>query len=284
MNRCKTLASLTRITRSWRRQGQSIAMVPTMGNLHQGHISLLRRARRSCSTVVASIFVNPDQFNDQSDFRAYPRSLRQDLQKLQDAGVDAVFTPDNHTMFPNGMNLQTKVYVPELSEVLCGKCRPGHFTGVTSMVAHLFGMCRPDVAVFGEKDYQQLLLIRRMCLDLRLPVRIIQATTMRCRDGLAMSSRNSLLTAKQRETAPILYASLRQAVSTAYGNDIGRYATIQQQAKAKLKRAGFKVEYLQILEQGKLRAPQGGKQALRIFAAAWLGKVRLIDNLGIAKK
>ena len=273
---------MSRLARGWRQDGHDIAMVPTMGNLHQGHLSLLQRARKSCAKVVASIFINPDQFNDKNDFKNYPRSMKQDLRQLRTAGVDAVFTPGTEQMFPQGMKARTKVHVPIISEVLCGKYREGHFTGVTSIVAQLFAICQPDVAIFGEKDYQQLLLIKRMCHDLRLPVRIISAPTVRCDDGLAMSSRNGLLTEKQRATAPMLYSALLQVAKEADSNN---YKATQRKARAKLQKAGFKVEYLQVLQQHNLQPPgQDGNQArLRVFAAAWLGTVRLIDNVAISK-
>lgn len=271
---------MTRMTNAWRRQGHSVALVPTMGNLHQGHLSLLQRAKGKCDKTVASIFVNPAQFNDRHDFRSYPRSMRQDLQKLSEAGVDAVFTPEAKDVFPRGVELQTKVQVPILGEALCGKHRPGHFTGVTSVVASLFGICQPDVAVFGEKDYQQLLLITRMCQDLRLPVRIVRAPTVRCEDGLAMSSRNSLLGARQRAVAPTLYHTLRQVADAA---DVRNHKSLQRAATARLRQAGFKVEYLQVLRQQDLGKPTA-KQRLRAFAAAWLGRVRLIDNVAVPSR
>ena len=284
LRRFRSPNGMNRLVRAWRRLGHSVALVPTMGNLHQGHLSLLQRARGKCSKTVASIFINPTQFNDRHDFKNYPRSMRQDLQKLREMGVDAVFTPEAKDMFPHGAALQTQVQVPGISEALCGKHRPRHFTGVTSVVASLFGICQPDIALFGEKDYQQLLLVTRMCQDLRLPVRIVLAPTIRCEDGLAMSSRNSLLSARQRAVAPALYRCLRRLAGAA-SKDARNCKGLQRAAAAELRRAGFKLEYLQILQQHDLSPPSAkAASGLRAFAAAWLGRVRLIDNVAVPSR
>ncbi|MDZ7643926.1 MAG: pantoate--beta-alanine ligase [Woeseiaceae bacterium] len=262
----------------WRAAGEHIALVPTMGNLHEGHLNLLALAREHAERVVVSIFVNPTQFGEDEDFEDYPRTLARDERHLKRAKVDAMFVPDVETIYPFGVDAATSVTVPVLTDEFCGLSRPGHFDGVTGVVARLFSLVRPDVAVFGQKDFQQQLVIRRMVADMHLPIRIISGPTTREQDGLAMSSRNQYLTDEERAIAPQLYATLREvgdAVQT--GND--HYAELEQDALDKLEAAGFEPEYVSIRRAEDLKPPDREMDALVVLAAARLGRTRLIDNI-----
>ncbi len=266
--------------RKWRMAGERIAFVPTMGNLHRGHLRLIEQAQKHGQRVVVSIFVNPMQFNDQSDFEAYPNTLAQDGEKLSEAGVGALFLPSTEALYPEGHEGQSRVVVPGLSDILCGEHRPGHFVGVATVVAKLFNIVQPDVALFGEKDFQQLMVIRRMVDELCFPIEIIGVLTERESDGLAMSSRNSYLTAEQRQQAPLLYRVLTQAKSqlklSTQSNE-----TVEMQAIEVLQTGGFKVEYFTVRSAKDLSKAGVETQDLVIVAAAWLGKARLIDNIGL---
>lgn len=266
--------------REWRTRGQRIAFVPTMGNLHAGHISLIEMARRHGDRFIASIFVNPMQFGPNEDFAHYPRTPREDERMLAAAGCDLMFVPDVAEMYPGGLERGTRVEVPGLSDILCGQFRPGHFEGVSTVVAKLFNIVQPDVAVFGEKDYQQLTVIRRMVRDLCLPIEIVGAPTVREQDGLAMSSRNQYLTTEERRVAPRLHEALSQAVSrlSSGGRD---FTAIEQQGLQALAEAGFKPEYFAVRDASDLGAPRPEAAELVVLAAARLGKARLIDNLRV---
>lgn len=262
-----------------RRSGQRIGFVPTMGNLHAGHYSLIARARRWCDFVVASIFVNPAQFGANEDFSRYPRTPEQDALGLGENGCDVLFLPDVEAIYPLGHGRAVRVHVPELGDILEGASRPGHFDGVASVVARLFNMVQPDSAVFGSKDYQQLIVIRRMTLDLGFPVEIIGAPIVREANGLAMSSRNQFLDASQREQAAVIHATLRwmaeQVDGAAQSTD-----EIETAAMQRLADVGFAPDYAVIRSADDLAQPFAAVTGRAvILIAARIGNVRLIDNL-----
>lgn len=265
----------------WRAAGDHIALIPTMGNLHAGHLSLVDLAREQAEKVVVSIFVNPTQFAESEDFDAYPQTLDRDKRHLARSGVDLLFVPDVDTLYPFGLEGSTSVTVPVLSREFCGEFRPGHFEGVSSVVTRLFGLVQPDVAVFGQKDYQQQLIIRRMTEDLGFPVRIVTGETVREDDGLALSSRNQYLTDDERAIAPGIYRSLRKL-----GNSLQagkrNYDELQDEAIAELTNAGFTPDYVSIRRAENLAKPDRDCDELVIFIAATLGKARLIDNIVIS--
>lgn len=272
------ITALRECVQVWRQQGQVIGFVPTMGHLHEGHLSLVQKARLSCDRLVVSIYVNPLQFNQSSDFEAYPRTLTEDQQLLEQAQVDALFLPDTDLMYPQGQAQVTKVSVPFVTEELEGAHRPGHFDGVATIVLKLFNLVQPDLAVFGEKDYQQLLLVRKMVTDLNLDIEIQSGETRREADGLAMSSRNSRLGTAARAQAAQLYAALRQAREKALAGQ--SLVEIESETTAVLAQQGFEVEYIAFRDATDLSQPQPGARR-RLLAAAWLDGVRLIDNLPV---
>ncbi len=262
----------------WRQQGDHVALVPTMGNLHPGHLALVDRAREHAERVVVSIFVNPTQFGEGEDYEAYPRTLERDQRRLKKTAAELIFAPDVETMYPFGLDRATRVSVPGLTEHFCGASRPGHFDGVTSVVARLFAMVQPDVAVFGQKDYQQQLVIRHMTTDLSLPISIITGETVRDEDGLALSSRNSYLSDEERAVAPLLYATLSEVVAD-LENGRRNFADLESDASARLAAAGFEVDYLAIRRAVNLEMPDRDSDDLVVLAAARLGGARLIDNI-----
>ena len=276
-------ATLRETLRGWREQGEKIALVPTMGNLHTGHLRLTEMAKSLSSRVVVSIFVNPMQFDRDDDLRAYPRTLEEDKQKLHDLDTDLLFTPEVTDIYPCGTRDTTYVEVPGLSDMLCGANRPGHFRGVATVVAKLFNLVQPEVAVFGEKDFQQLMLVRRLVDDLNIPVEIVGMATVREADGLAMSSRNRYLDARQRRKAPLLYATLRSLAAAIRGGNRD-FRGLADQAQKSLTEQGLVPDYLNIRRQSDLAEAELGDCELVILAAAWLGKARLIDNLTISLK
>ena len=280
MNTVHTVKELRAQVAQWRAEGLRVALVPTMGNLHAGHIALVTRARELAERVVASIFVNPIQFGEGEDFEAYPRTLAEDQAKLSDAGLDLLFAPSVSEVYPRGRDGLTKVSVPGVTEILCGASRPGHFDGVTTVVVKLFNMALPDVALFGEKDFQQLMVIRRMARDLDFPVEIVGHPIVREADGLAMSSRNGYLSAEERATAPALNRALVVAAERLRAGE-GEYAAIINEAQASLAAAGFRPDYLQIRRFDDLGEPAADERDLVILAAAHLGRARLIDNLAV---
>ncbi len=280
METLSKVADLRKRIGEWRRAGERIALVPTMGNLHAGHLDLVRRAREQAARVVVSIFVNPMQFGPSEDFAAYPRTLDADREKLRQAGADLVFAPRVQEVYPDGQVQQTRVEVPEISNQLCGASRPGHFVGVATVVCKLFNMVQPDLAIFGEKDFQQLLVIRRMTRDLSLPVDIVGAPTVREADGLAMSSRNGYLNAEERALAPRLYANLQQA-ARALGQGDG-VAHVEADTARALEQAGFRPDYVSVRRAADLGLPGESDRELVILAAAQLGPARLIDNLRVS--
>ena len=254
-----------------------VALVPTMGALHDGHLSLVRRARADCGVVVASLFVNPTQFAPGEDFERYPRDERRDLELFGAHGVDIVYAPGVGDVYPDGP-MASLAAAPELADGLCGAVRPGHFDGVVTVVARLFRHCRPDIAYFGEKDYQQFRIIERMVADLGLPVRVVGMPIVREPDGLALSSRNAYLSPAERRIAPVLHETLQKmAQDLAPGSDI---AAACADGRAALRVAGFdRIDYLEVRDAATLRPALRHSPGLRVFAAAWLGRTRLIDNI-----
>jgi pantoate--beta-alanine ligase len=278
MNTVKTLRELRAAVAQARAEGKQIGFVPTMGNLHAGHVSLVEIAAQRADFVVASIFVNPLQFGAGEDLDKYPRTLAEDQEKLLAAGCHLLFHPDVAEIYPHGMGDQTRVSVPGVSEGLCGASRPGHFEGVATVVTKLFNMVQPDLAVFGEKDYQQLAVIRALVQDLNMPIQIIGAPTQRAEDGLALSSRNGYLSAEQRSTAPALYRGL-QAIAEELRRGARDYARLIDDAQEQQRVAGFVPDYLEIRNALTLRPAQVDDLHLVILTAAQLGGTRLIDNL-----
>ncbi|WP_063669457.1 pantoate--beta-alanine ligase [Aliivibrio fischeri] len=264
--------------KAWKREGKRIAFVPTMGNLHEGHLTLIRTAREHADIVVASIFVNPMQFNNADDLTNYPRTIDEDVEKLTSQNVDLVFTPTPEIMYPEGLEKQTTVDVPVISIILEGASRPGHFKGVSTVVNKLFNIVQPDVACFGEKDFQQLALIRQMVIDMALDVEIVGVPTVREMDGLAMSSRNNLLTLNERQRAPVLARTMRWISSQMRGgrND---YLSLIEDASDQLRAADLQPDEIFIRDARTLQEPTEETTQAVILMAAFLGQVRLIDNL-----
>ena len=278
MQLCESIADIRRQVSTWKSSAQRVALVPTMGNLHEGHLALVAQAQQQADRVVVSVFVNPLQFNEVDDYDAYPRTEAEDRQKLQAAGVDALFLPAIDEIYPGGQASATRVLVPGLGDILEGEWRPGHFTGVATVVNKLFNMVLPDLAMFGEKDFQQLVLIKRMVADLNMPVAIISVATTRESDGLAMSSRNSRLTSDQRRLAPALHQCLlRVREQLAQGSR--EFETLESEAMERLKQEGFLPEYIAIRRIDDLEKPEPSDRKLVILSAARLGSTRLIDNL-----
>ena len=264
--------------RGWRGKGQTVGFVPTMGNLHAGHQSLIRLARARADRVVASVFVNPTQFGPDEDFERYPRTLTQDQAALADEDCDLLFAPDVDTIYPFGAGHSVSLRVPQITDTLEGAHRPGHFDGVATVVCKLFNLVNPDVAVFGQKDFQQLKVIERMTRDLSLPVKVVAAPTLRADDGLALSSRNQYLSADERARAPMIHDTLlkmRELLEAGHP-----WRALEQVAEARLVRAGFVPDYAVIRRAEDLAEPaEGQREGLIALIAARLGSTRLIDNL-----
>jgi len=278
MNTVKTVRELRAAVAQARAEGKQIGLVPTMGNLHAGHAALVEKAAQRADFVVASIFVNPMQFGPAEDLDKYPRTLQADQQRLIDAGCHLLFYPDVEEMYPGGMGEQTRITVPGVSEGLCGASRPGHFEGVATVVAKLFNMVQPDLAVFGQKDFQQLAVIRTLVRDLNMPIQIIGEPTVRADSGLALSSRNGYLSDEQRDTATVLYRSLQDiALAIQAGRrDLPELIAHAQRQHAE---AGLRADYLEVREAQSLREVSAGDRELVVLVAAYLGNTRLIDNL-----
>ncbi|HET6433026.1 pantoate--beta-alanine ligase [Dyella sp.] len=278
MQTVQDAGALRAAVRGWRASGQTVGFVPTMGNLHAGHHALIRLARARADRVVASVFVNPTQFGPQEDFERYPRTLAQDQAGLAEQECDLLFAPDVATIYPYGPTHTVSLRVPQITEVLEGAHRPGHFDGVATVVCKLFNLVQPDMAVFGQKDFQQLKVIERLVRDLSLPVKVIAAPTQRADDGLALSSRNQYLEPSERELAPRIYATLqqmRQLVDKGHA-----IAVVEQAAHAQLERAGFVPDYVAIRRAEDLTVPREAERSGLIgLIAARLGSTRLIDNL-----
>ena len=260
-----------------KQQGQEIAFVPTMGNLHNGHLQLVRQAKKKSTIVVVSIFVNPMQFNNIKDLNSYPKTLENDCKLLEQEAVSIVFTPDVKTIYPNGLEAQTYLEVPGLSERIEGKLRPGHFRGVCTIVNKLFNLVQPDYACFGEKDFQQLAIIKQMVLDLAMPIEIIPVAIVREESGLAMSSRNNKLSTAEKEKAPILVNVLNK-IAKDLPNSKLMYSGLTDLAANDLESSGFKVDAIDIVDSTTLQAINESTKKAVILIAAYLGNTRLIDN------
>ena len=273
-----TVAELRALTRAWRKAGEEIGVVPTMGALHEGHLSLARRARAECDRVITTIFVNPKQFNNPDDLKKYPRTLEADAKLLSSVGVDVVFAPSVEEVYPEGFI--STVSVGGVSEPLEGRMRPGHFDGVATVVTKLFGMTEADRGYFGQKDWQQLQVVLRLVRDLNIPVEVVGCETVRDSDGLALSSRNLRLTPQGREKAPVLYAALSAAAEDIRQGHADRMAI--REAAEKLRAIGFeRVEYIELRDAETLMPSDDPRRPRRMLAAAWLDGVRLIDNIPV---
>ncbi|MGF1909010.1 pantoate--beta-alanine ligase [Vibrio kasasachensis] len=271
------VSALREQIKQYKREGRKIAFVPTMGNLHEGHLTLVRKAREQADVVVVSIFVNPMQFERVDDLNSYPRTLDDDLSKLNGEGVELVFTPTPETIYPEGLDKQTCVEVPGLSSMLEGASRPGHFRGVSTIVTKLFNIVQPDVACFGEKDFQQLAIIRKMVDDLAMDIEIVGVATVREMDSLAMSSRNGLLTIDERQRAPVLARTMRW-ISSAIRGGRDDYASIIEDASDQLRAAGLQPDEIFIRDARTLLPVSTETIQAVILMSAFLGKARLIDN------
>lgn len=274
------IKSLRSQIKAWRQAGLSIALVPTMGNLHLGHFSLVEKAKMMADKVVVSIFVNPMQFGANEDLDNYPRTLDEDKRGLADLETDIVFTPSVETIYPNGLAAQSFVDVPDISLGYCGGSRPGHFRGVATVVTKLFNLVQPDYACFGEKDFQQLQVIKTMAHDLSIPVEVIGVSTMREVSGLAMSSRNGYLSNEQKNSATVLFKVLNNCAEQLKSGNTD-FATLEETAKQSLQQAGLKPDYFSIAQRDTLKAATLDDNKFVILAAAYLGSVRLIDNLQV---
>ncbi|MGB0635841.1 MAG: pantoate--beta-alanine ligase [Gammaproteobacteria bacterium] len=265
----------------WKNQSNSIALVPTMGNLHLGHLSLIEGAKDKADRTVVSIFVNPIQFGHGEDYELYPSTLEQDLDILRDAHVDLVFAPNLGELYPAGIEADTRITVPDISDILCGEFRPGHFSGVATVVMKLFINVQPDYAFFGEKDYQQTLVIKRMVSDLLLPVKVLTLPIIREDNGLAMSSRNSYLNESQKQLSSEIYKAIEKA-ATMVRTRADSFDGIEKSSVDRLEGLGFKVEYFSIRRRQDLKLVNDGvDKSLIILVAAWIGDTRLIDNLQV---
>jgi len=276
-----SIESLRTARAKLRAAGKSLAFVPTMGNLHAGHIALVKHAAERASCVVVSIFVNPLQFGPLEDFANYPRTLESDCAKLDAAGVDYLFVPDVPAIYPAGTTRLTEISMPELESILCGAERPGHFSGVLAVVARLFHIVEPDVAVFGEKDYQQLTMIRKMVSDLAFPIEIDGVETVREEDGLALSSRNQYLTPAERQIAPTLHKTLKATAAKLRAGAVD-YPALERSGLRELMTAGFRPGYFSIRNADDLSRPAKGTSKLIVLTAARLGNARLIDNVVVS--
>ncbi|MGJ8691134.1 MAG: pantoate--beta-alanine ligase [Thalassotalea sp.] len=266
---------------AWRKQGLTIGFVPTMGNLHAGHISLVAEAKKHADKIVASIFVNPMQFGVNEDIDSYPRTLADDQQKLSAQGTDLLFTPTADMIYPKGLDKQSYIEVPNVSEGYCGESRPGHFRGVATIVCKLFNLVQPDVACFGLKDYQQVQVIQTMVEDFSMPITIIPVATVREESGLALSSRNNYLTPAEKAIAPALNQSMQWLAQELKHNQA--YDELIQQAIEKINAAGLRTDYLHVCHARTLNPATADDKSLVILAAAHCGKARLIDNLQVTK-
>ncbi len=277
MDICKTFDDIRSTVGRWRAAGERSVFVPTLGNLHEGHLQLVRQAAQHGQRTVVSIFVNPLQFGENEDYALYPRTMDTDIEKLQSVDCSALFCPSDREIYPNGVEEQTTVAVPTMTNILCGATRPGHFTGVTTIVAKLFNIVQPEAAVFGIKDFQQLAVVKRMVQDLCMPIEIIEAPVARADDGLALSSRNGYLNEAEREIAPALYRILRAARERILAGE-RNYPLVEAEAKVDLLHAGFLPDYFSV-RCARTLEHAATEQDLAVLAAAWLGRTRLIDNI-----
>ena len=268
---------LRKIVAQWRGEGLRVGFVPTMGNLHAGHGDLVRRAGELTDRFVVSVFVNPLQFGPNEDFAAYPRTPEEDRRLLESLNADLLFTPTVEEMYPRGQVTTARVVVPEIDSILCGAFRPGHFTGVATIVTKLLNLVQPDVALFGEKDYQQLLIIKRAATDLSMPMQIVGVPTRREADGLAMSSRNRYLSAEDRRAAPRIFQELAKARAAIESGSVD-FEAIEKRGFEALQQSGFRPDYFSVRDAESLEAP-GNHRNLVVLTAARIGRARLIDNV-----
>ena len=268
---------LRKIVAQWRGEGLRVGFVPTMGNLHAGHGDLVRRAGELTDRIVVSVFVNPLQFGPNEDFAAYPRTPEEDRRLLESLNADLLFTPTVEEMYPRGQVTTARVVVPEIDSILCGAFRPGHFTGVATIVTKLLNLVQPDVALFGEKDYQQLLIIKRAATDLSMPMQIVGVPTRREADGLAMSSRNRYLSAEDRRAAPRIFQELEKARAAIESGSVD-FEAIEKRGFEALQQSGFRPDYFSVRDAESLEAP-GDHRNLVVLTAARIGRARLIDNV-----
>jgi pantoate--beta-alanine ligase len=280
MQTVHTIEHLRTYVRAQKLAGKVVGFVPTMGNLHDGHLSLITEAKKHADIVICSIFVNPMQFGANEDLDAYPRTLEADTLALSSQGCDLLFAPNANEVYPTGLSMQTRVEVPELGDFHCGASRPGHFVGVATVVAKLFNMVQPDVAIFGEKDYQQLAIIRKMTADLCFPISIIGVATSREQSGLARSSRNGYLNTDEKQTAAQVYRTL-QFIQEALQAGNKDFNNLSSQAKDRLTQAGFRPDYVNIAHAQTLAPATPNDKDLVILIAAYLGNTRLIDNITV---
>jgi pantoate--beta-alanine ligase len=274
----RDIHTLRAMLRGYSQDGETVALVPTMGSLHKGHMALVQLAGEKADRVVTSVFVNPTQFGPHEDFDNYPRTLDTDRRRLSRVGVDILFAPSREEIYPFGLDNMTSVSVPGLSTILCGEYRPGHFDGVTSIVNRLFNIVAPDVAVFGQKDFQQLVIIRRMAADLHIPVKILIGLTFREKNGLALSSRNRYLTADEHGRASELYETICECRDR-YLDGVRDVVGLEREGFERLKRAGFEPEYMTVRNAADLSLPDAGSRDFVVLAAARMGETRLIDNV-----
>lgn len=283
MNTVESIKDLRAQVKSWRMQGLTIAFVPTMGNLHDGHLALVEAAHQHADKVIASIFVNPMQFGLSEDIDNYPRTLAQDKASLMKVNTDLLFTPTAEIIYPKGVGENSYVEVPNISDLYCGASRPGHFRGVATVVCKLFNLVQPDSACFGSKDYQQLQVIQTMVEDLSMPVDIIPVEIIREKSGLAMSSRNGYLTPEELAIAPVLYQTLQWLSTELRNNHQPRdYAALVMQASEKIDNAGLKTDYINLCHAKTLAPATPNDKDIVILSAAYLGKARLIDNMPVS--
>ena len=282
MQICKTKLEVSEVVKQLQREGKTVGFVPTMGNLHEGHITLVEHAKNLCDVVGVSIFINPMQFGVNEDLDSYPRTFTEDCEKLITAGTEFLFFPDVSEMYPEGGASKTLVSVPSLSDTLCGASRPGHFTGVATVVAKLLNIVQADSAVFGLKDFQQLAVIRQMAIDLCIPTQIIGAPIVRAEDGLALSSRNGYLTDAQRKIAPILNKCLNE-VKQAIEKGEEDFEALEENTKQILTDAGLRPDYFSIRDHKTLEKVLCYQRDLVVLAAAYLGNTRLIDNVTLIR-
>jgi pantoate--beta-alanine ligase len=282
MRTIHSLKELRTILRGYRQQDKTIGLVPTMGNLHEGHISLVRKAAEAADVVITSIFVNPMQFGTGEDLDSYPRTLAEDQEKLNAAGNTLVFAPSIEEVYPEGLAQQTQVVVPDVSDGHCGASRPGHFKGVATVVTMLFNMVQPDFAVFGEKDFQQLAVIRKLTRDLMFPIDIVGGPTIRETDGLAKSSRNGYLSDSDRLIAPAIYRTLQETAQK-LADGQADFEALEQEAITQLTDAGLRPDYFNIVNSLTLKPATPEDTDITLLAAAFLGTTRLIDNLSVTR-
>lgn len=278
----ETVAGIHELITAWRQQGERIVFVPTMGNLHEGHLSLIREAVRLGNRTVVSIYINPTQFGENEDIGTYPRTFDEDSDKLEQMGVDLLFAPTNEEIYPEGSDRVKRIEVPELSAILCGVTRPHFFSGVATVVNRLFDMVQPDLAIFGEKDFQQLLVVKHMVADLKLPVEVLGMPTVREHDGLAMSSRNSYLAVDERKKAPCIYQALCIARDSILAGE-NDWSAIEAAGSQAIQAGGLTPDYFSVRRAIDLMSPEVDEKSLVILAAAWLGKARLIDNISLTR-